>query len=225
MNNIKIFCEGITDQVFIADCIELFYGKKFERLQKKGGSKIKDKLSIKIKNDIEIIDVGGCSKLTNELYLSKLRDNESIGGKNIVIFDADYSKTGTGNKGFKACEQKLNNLKTSNEIQFDFYIWPNNNDEGEIENLLRLLIPEDKETLFDCIEDHQTCLMSQEYPEINLKTPELKDKIGFYLHTMNKKSTPSQRDYKDNLSWDLDYHKTKDLNSFKIFMDTFMLVE
>ncbi|NHM02413.1 DUF3226 domain-containing protein [Flavobacterium difficile] len=215
MSKIKIFCEGITDQVFIADCIELFYGFESTRVDKKNS-----KLDIKFSNGIEIIDVGGCSKLSNEIYISQLEDNKALNGVNVVIFDADYTELGNGNKGFDSCKQKLEGIKRDKNVDFDYFLWPNNNDDGIVEDLLRKLIPSDKEVVYNCIESHQACLSSLAVP--NIRFAELKDKVGYYLHTVNLESRARFRNYKNADYWDLNHESIGDLKKLKSFLDTFL---
>lgn len=219
MANYKIFCEGITDQVFIADCLEIFYGFTSTRIIQKVSSSKQEKLEIKFPNNIEVIEVGGCGKLSNEIYSSILEDNTENGGVNIVVFDADYTERGNGNKGFALCGEKLNNIRRNKKIDFEHYLWPNNIDDGIIEDLLRKLIPANKEGIYNCIESHQTCLAGLDIP--NIKIAELKEKVGYYLYTVNKDSKPSSRDYKDGIYWDLNHNSIVDLANFKSFLDSF----
>jgi len=211
---IKIFCEGITDQVFIADYIEHYYNVTFYREIKHND---KNKLDIYITDKIQIIEIGGCSKLNNDLYVSALIDNYEEGGRNIVIFDADYTGKPNGNKGYKACNQKLKNIIQNKGVKFDYFIWPDNQNDGEVEHLLRTLIPNDKECIYECINSHQTCLNS--LPFDNLKIAELKDKVSYYLHTCNLDSRPKKRDYKNVEYWTLDESKNNKLKLFKDFTD------
>src|SRR4051794_36754286 len=101
MKKIIIFCEGITDQVFIADCLEYFFGIN---IIKRANPKDKHKLKITLGQESEIIDIEGCSKLSNKFYLDLLKDNSEEGGVNIIIFDADSA--GSGNNGFHSATQK-----------------------------------------------------------------------------------------------------------------------
>lgn len=219
MKSVKIFCEGITDQVFIADCLEIFYGFNFDRKKVKHSNN--EKLEITSKNKIEIIDVGGCDKLSDDIYIFQLEDNQDLGGINIVIFDADYTGLQNGNKGFNSCKQKLDDIKKNNSVVFDYFIWPNNNEDGVVENLLRTLIPTEMEVVYKCIESHQTCLTNTSIQ--NLKIADLKEKVGYYLHTVNQDSRARNRDYKDNVYWNLNCETNNDLKRFKDFLDTFFL--
>jgi hypothetical protein len=219
MSNYKIFCEGITDQVFIADCIEIFYGHESTRNKVKYAKGDVDKLKIVFANGIEIVDVGGCSKLSDDIYISQLEDNHELGGINIVIFDADYQSLGNGNKGFNSCRQKLEGIKREKNVSFEYFLWPNNSDDGIVEDLLRKLIPTDKEVIYTCIESHQICLSRLEVP--NIRLAELKDKVGYYLHTVNLESRARFRDYKNGVYWNLNHENIGDLNTLKTFFDNF----
>lgn len=222
MKRLKIFCEGITDQVFIADCLEKFYNIK---INKKVNSKDSNKWDISFGEHCEIVELGGCSKLSDKFYQDMFKDNSEEGGLNIIIFDADFSpeaegeKRGTGNNGFENATKKLENFKK--QFAFDFYLWPNNKIDGEVENLLRKLIPNSKEGVIKCIESHQNCLKQSQIE--NLKIADLKDQVGYYLHTVSKKSLPRFRDYKDNEFWDLSPAICDDLNTFKNFLDKYFV--
>lgn len=224
MKRILIFCEGVTDQIFIADCLEVFYGFNTNRKdnsrktingieERKKEIKFSDSATI----EGEVIDVGGCSKLVKQEFLhSMMADNTELEGINIVIFDADYTKKDSGNKGFDACSHKLTNIQKRKNINFESYIWPNNKEDGEIEDLLRQLIPIHKECIFNCIEAHQSCLKSLGIE--NLRYADLKEKISFYLYTSSIKSESRIRDYKDNNVWHLLSNENEDLNAFKSFL-------
>lgn len=214
MNKLSIFCEGVTDQLFLADFLESFYDIKLERVPNKSKIKVFNKIK-----EIEIVDVGGCTNLSNPLYLNTLKDNKDLSIQNIVIFDADITGQINGNKGFNACKQKLDNLRKNKDVDFQYYIWPNNNDDGIIENLLKELIPKEKEKVYNCIESHQECLLSLN--DEKLKIADLKDKISYYLFTCKSDSRVKNRNYKDTDFWNLDLINTG-LNKLKLFLDNFV---
>ncbi len=208
MKRILIFCEGITDQVFIADWLEKNFSFSTSRESRKD-SKNK-KLKITFGNDNfkgEIIDVGGCDRLRrNELFHTEMQDNTKEGGINIVVFDADYTNQDNGNKGINACKQKLNSIKTDKKIDFNYYVWPDDKSDGEIETLLRKLVPQDKEVVFECIDKHQECLKATNIE--NLRVADLKTKIGYYLYTAKQQSEGRNRDYKNSDFWNMDTENT-----------------
>ena len=221
MKQILIFCEGVTDQVFIADCLESVFKAVTERNENK---KNKKKLEITFKHSNfkgKIIAVEGCSKLrTNAFLHAEMQDNKEEGGVNIVIFDADYTGKENGNKGVAACSQKLKSIIRSKNVEFDYYIWPDNESDGEIETLLRTLIPSNKEPIFKCIEDHQACLKSLDI--INLKYADLKTKIGFYLYVSNEASEARKRNYTNPNFWNLTDKNNVGLKKFISFMQAIL---
>jgi hypothetical protein len=217
MKKVLIFCEGVTDQVFIADCLELFFNFSVFREQK---VKKEKKLTVSFENNNfigKIIDIGGCDNLMKiTQYHADMQDNKEEGGENIVIFDADYTGKDNGNRGINPCRQKLDNIKIKKEVNFHYYIWPDNKSDGIIETLLRELVPQNKESIFGCIEQHQDCLKSLNID--NLKYADLKTIIGFYLHTSNQNSEGRKRNYKDSNFWNLNHNENKNLDKFVSFL-------
>jgi len=222
MSHLLIFCEGTTDQIFIGHCLSTFWDLP---LKKEVNKKDKVITSLKIGDSCEIIGIGGCSKLKDPIYLNRLRDNTEEGGTNIVVFDADFSiegegeKQGNGNNGYNSAKQKLEDIRSNHEVAFDYYLWHNNASDGEIEHLLYQLIPQEKKIVMDCIETHHKCLVSTNIPEI--KHADLKTRLSYYIYTMNYKSEPYLRDYGIKELWDLDCEKSEDLLKFRTFLNKY----
>jgi hypothetical protein len=211
-NVIKIFCEGIIDQIFIADCIEYFYNIKTTR------EKSKKELLIYSAN-LEIIDLKGCNNLANQfLSLDPMADNSLENGTNLVIFDAD--KEGHGNNGFSNAVKKMRDIQK--QVKFNFYLWPNNELDGEIEHLLRQLIPSDKECLFECFKQYNNCLKESSLPNLQYSS-DLKNQLNFYLYTLKESSEKHERDYKKKELWNLNFNEIADLYKFKNFLDEYFL--
>lgn len=219
-NRIKIFCEGITDQVFIADCLNLFWNIEVNRIP---NAKDKNKLLLTFGEKCEIINVDGCSKLDDDLYINMLKDNIESGGKNVVIFDADYefdtkiNINKNGNNGFISAKQKLLNLQKHHNINFDFYLWHNNREDGDLEELLIRLIPEKKTTIINCIDSHQECL--KKLNDTKLRIADKKTKLNYYLHIHYENEKPKDRDYKNTELWCLDTSTNSDLLLFIQFLE------
>ena len=206
---IKIYCEGITDQLFIADVVEKFFDIIIDRRRKK--NKINKCIS---ENVIEIINISGISSLRTDFVIDSLIDNQKLGGVNIVIFDADWKEIGNGNKGIKNCRQKLDNLKSEKNLDFEYYIWPNNQDDGQLENLLCELIPNSKKPIFNCIETNKNCLNSLNNGSI--KKIGLKEVINFYLNTCYQST--DERNYNDKNFWSLDENVSSNFQNFTKFL-------
>ena len=149
----KIFFEGIGDQIFIADFIEYHFDIIFQRDYNKKNDKIR------VHNaEIEIISIDGCSKIRKQIYKEQFIDNTEKGGVNIVVFDADYKNIGNGNNGFQSCCQKLDDLKK--ELTFEYFLWPNHENDGYLEDVQKNMIPKSKLPIINCMDSHFSCLDS-----------------------------------------------------------------
>lgn len=215
---IKIFCEGIGDKIFLADFIESYYNIVFERKYTK-----KEHVEIFYQDKIEIEDIEGCANIHLDLYKNKFKNNTEISGKNILIFDADYTKN-NGNNGYESCIRKLNAIKEHEvfPIEFEHYLWPNNTTDGYFEDLLVDIINIKNKPILDCIESNIHCL-TELSKTLNFNVPDDKAKINYYLHMFNQKTKPGERNYKDIEFWSLDCNIHQPLKKLKDFFDIHLL--
>ncbi|MCW8313503.1 hypothetical protein K7A41_19910 [Sphingobacterium sp. InxBP1] len=215
---LKIFCEGIGDQVFIADFIEIHFGVAFERTI--GNDTRKKAISIK-SSDIEIIPIDGCKNIHQLIIKKQFMDNTEMGGKNLLIFDADYSGV-NGNNGVLNCVTMIENLKSHPEhpIEFSHFLWPNNESDGLFENLLEKLIPEENKILIQCLESNVSCLNSLK-SMLPIKVPGIKEKINSYLHLFNQPTQLERRTYKNSF-WQLDVATCNELKILRDFLEKFI---
>lgn len=209
---LKIFCEGIGDQIFIADFIESQFQIQFDRVIDRKTN------SVSIKNEnIEIIPIDGCKQIKKIVIKQLFVNNSELGGKNILIFDADYTGV-NGNNGFENCNIMIENLKEhqSNPIEFSHYLWPNNKDDGLFENLLDKIIPTDKYCVVGCLESNLSCLnlLKEQH---SIKVPGIKEKINSYLHLFSQPTKLIERSYKNDF-WHLDTTICEELSFFKSFL-------
>lgn len=211
---LKIFCEGIGDQIFIADFIECQFEIKFDRnIDRLGGSNL-----LTIKNEqIEIIPIDGCKKINKVIIKQLFINNSDVGGKNILIFDADYTGI-NGNNGFQNCNVMIDNLKKNqtNPMEFSHYLWPNNKDDGLFEDLLEKIIPKDKYPVIKCLESNLSCLNSLKEQHV-IKVPGIKEKINSYLHLFAQSTKLIERNYNNDF-WHLDTSSCEELLAFRQFL-------
>lgn len=210
---LKIFCEGIGDQVFIADFIESQFPIRFERIQEAKGPR-----SLVIRNDeIEIVPIDGCKKINNIVIKQLFTNNTELGGKNLLIFDADFTGV-NGNNGFNNCNNTIENLKKHEKYPIDFFhfLWPDNTNDGLFENLLEKIIPNEKLSVINCIESSQTCLKALS-GQHQIKVPGVKEKINSYLHLFSQSTKLIDRRYNSDF-WHLSPSECGELQMFKEFL-------
>ena len=84
----------------------------------------------------ELMPTGGYKKLMDSTGTSNvelLRANTDAGGKNLVVFDAD---TTDNNGGFQKRRKELLARRDEIGLDFDLFLWPDNNRDGDVEVLM-----------------------------------------------------------------------------------------
>ncbi|MDR0612248.1 MAG: hypothetical protein LBG45_01965 [Dysgonamonadaceae bacterium] len=183
MSTVKIFVEGIADEKFLLDYIEHILPESA------------------IKNYTIINAEGwGINKKTQQI----MQRNTDEGGVNLVVFDADID--------FEDKKKEIEKWKTDFHLSFELFLFPNNRDNGTLENLLEEIIPEKNRPISDCWEGYEKCLKSKtiEGREKPLTTPAKKTKIYGYLEALlgdskreKVKIKEKERDYGNIDHWDL----------------------
>jgi hypothetical protein len=137
MNKTTIFVEGDNDELFLRQLIEEWYKVKLGKQGEIGG----------------IIILGG----HNEQYKKATTFQTSIdqGYKNIVFEDADLIKD---NRGFTNVCKLLEDQKQKYAMNFDYFLFPNNQDEGSLEDLLMNIAQQPKNEWVKCANMYFACL-------------------------------------------------------------------
>lgn len=167
--------------------------------------------------DIDIIDVGGKDKLA--FFDNQMRDFTVNGEKNLVIFDCDSMATGGG---LKKRRDDFEALKKSANIDFDYFLFPNNQDEGAFEDLLLRIINPKHQGIMDCFSRYEQCVGGQNEAMGGncYEMPNIKAKIYTYITAFKR----SKRDadivksgdwnFCNDEYWDLDHSYLLPLKSF-----------
>jgi len=190
MKDILIFVEGVADYKFIQDYIRHLF-------------------DVKLGKD-SIIEIGGCNKeLLNKSALS-FRENTGKGGTNLLIFDADDN-----------FEEKLNEIKTAKRelgLEFEIFLFPNNELPGDLEILLYNIVNDKHKALVECWKQYENCLEKQTHP---YTLPARKTKVYAYLEALLGKSNSQKdkikernRNYRNSDHWNLDADYLRPLKTF-----------
>lgn len=159
----------------------------------------------------EIINVGGKDNLPN--LINKLTETELVGGRNIIVFDADSPEN---RGGYDVRKAEIEAFLTDNGIHARLFLFPDNGSDGDFETLLeRIARVENHELFFGCFSDYELCV-SRGY-----LTPNRKGKLHTYVTAqpwLNKK----QRDaigkgewlFEDSRLWNLDSAELQPLKDF-----------
>ena len=136
------------------------------------------------------------------------------GGVNLVIFDADDD--------IETRRQEVETIKEQYHVEFELFLFPNNQDTGALEDLLENIINPDNHSIMDCWEDYEKELVKLDIPGRTpppLTTPAKKTKIYGYLEALlfkNQKELikEKKRDYENTKHWNLDAEYLEPLKEF-----------
>jgi len=149
------------------------------------------------KNSYKIIPTGGFTKIHKSV--SFFVENTIIDkGINLVIFDADDESKNYG--GVDARRRFLESKKAKLGIDFEYFLFPNNESDGDYESLLEQIINTKHKCLFACFEGYQTCISSRKDVLDNniYNTPIRKTKIYAYVDSIKKSKDDEDRFKKRN---------------------------
>lgn len=201
----KIFVEGDADVRFITQLLESLFEDSINRSC--------------------IVKTSGCDSLispkTEETYLNQMRMTSANGGTNLVIFDADDD--------FEKRKNALLHWKEHQNVAFELFLFPNNNDIGELEDLLEQIINEENQPVMDCWTSYENSLKDVKLPWKQgepLTIPAKKTKIYAYLEVLLGASKSQKemikdpkREYTNENHWNL---KADALNALTGFLKSFL---
>ena len=161
---ITIFTEGKWDGTFIHDYLDFLFGENV------------------IKSlEIEFVSTGGWTNI--EASLPKFQETTDAGGKNLVLFDADYVKT---HGGFPNRFADITQKKAELNIQFELFLFPNNSDNGIFEDLLEEIVHENHRGVLECFHNYEQCIavLNHANPTLHYNEPIQKSKIFAFMETV-----------------------------------------
>ncbi len=170
--------------------------------------------------EVEFVFMDGIGNLFNEVIINQIKLAKEMGEKVIVIVDADTKAKGTG---YEKRKKEIEEGMTTHNVAFPYFLYPNNQDDGDVEVLMEKAARRDlHSTFFDCFEDYEKCVSSEKDESGNSKynVPNLKGKLHTYI-TAQKLSGKSAKglgsgnwlfDNKD--FWDIDIEALRPLKEF-----------
>lgn len=203
--NIRIFCEGISDQRFLRDFLKAHYNITVSEDELKGNTYIEN--------------MGSWNKLKDrkKTITEKYSDYTSL-----IFLDADNEKV-TDKPGFDATIKFVTELMaTWNWSKYDIFVLPNHQDTGTVEDLLENVINKKHKHIFDCWEKFENCLSVDD----KLTIPAKKSKIYSYLECLHgvtnqekDKCKDPYRDFQDENLWEIRNLENPYILKLKEFLD------
>ena len=168
--------------------------------------------------DITCMD--GVDNLFSQGIITLIRTFQDGGDNVLVILDADTIDKGWG---FEARKRSTIEKMRKNEIEFPFFLYPNNHDDGDFEVLLESLARKDLHTKWwDCFADYETCVsgIRNESGKTKYVIPNRKAKLHTYISSQRlsnasrKKIGSGQWLFDDTDYWDLSRAEIRPLVEF-----------
>ena len=190
----NIFVEGVADARFFKQYINHVFGEEVA--------------------DERLVILKGWDNLKTEASVVRMRSMSANGGVNIVIVDAD--------KDFQARQAEIAEWQHVNEVEFELFLLPNNQDAGALEDLLENIINPNNKPILECWEHYEEELVQLDIPGRTpppLTTPAKKTKIYGYLEALLKPSQKelikeAKRNYENTQHWNLDAEYLNPLKGF-----------
>jgi predicted ATP-dependent endonuclease of OLD family len=182
MSKIKIFVEGKSDKYIIKHLCSLLHID----------------LAPEEKN---LISVGGFTKIIDQH--PKFEEAKNNSQKILIIFDSDQD--GIDNGGYKDRKKYLLNviygmgLDLLEGTHFNIYLFPNQKDAGEYENLLESIINTKHRVKLNCFQSFEKCIEDNNSEGI-YESPDIKAKMYSYIKTF--KMSNSKEKYLGTGDWD-----------------------
>ena len=195
-NEFNIFVEGVADARFFKQYLSHLFVETIA--------------------DERIVILKGWDNLKTEASALRMRSMTANGGVNLVIVDAD--------KDFQSRKNEIERWQQANEVEFELFLLPNNQDAGALEDMLENIINPNNRPIMDCWEDYEKELVKLDIPGRTpppLTTPAKKTKIYGYLEallgtTKREKELIKEvnRNYENPQHWNLDAEYLEPLKGF-----------
>lgn len=170
--------------------------------------------------EVDFIPMNGIGNLFKEAILNQIKVAQEIGEQVIVFADAD---TITKKYGYVKRKGEIDKEMEVNAVSFPYFLYPNNQDDGDVEILMEAAARQDLHPVFfGCFKDYEICVSGAKDDVGNPKynVPSLKNKLHTYMAAQNL-----SRKYRDRLGkgdwlfenkdyWDLDIDALKPLKEF-----------
>ncbi len=152
-------------------------------------------------NKNDVIDLDGKDNLVHKTTdLKKFTDS---GFMNLVIFDADND--------FNVRKRELKEFMKEHDVKFEYFLFPNDKDQGELENLLCDLINPSHLPIFTCFDAYEVCISTA---NVLYRSPNLKHKIYSYHYSLENFKSQTKIDFSKTDHWDLNHIALVPLKSF-----------
>jgi hypothetical protein len=185
-SNALFVVEGIAEVKFLTDVTSFFFAKRLDKEN--------------------FLKTGGYNDRWIELNVAKIQTEIARGFHPVFLADA--------NGNFVPRQQQIIQQLTVHGLQNSpLFLFPNNQDAGDLETLLLQLTVNAHAAVNTCFDNYSLCL------PIGYTKPDRKDKVYAYAAAVlqpnaAKLAKEEKRDYADGSIWNLNHQSLNDLRAF-----------
>ena len=213
---VNIFVEGVDDQELVAALLS--------KLGKVVAWEITGKArqgSTVAGAQVFIYQADGWTNLPAKNIKPFLQQDEAVGVRNLIVFDADHPSDPHG--GFTGRKAELHRQATELGLFFDLFLLPVNSADGNLEDLLKDLIHPDHQQVVSCFSNYENCLRGCVSPDgLPYRIPASKAKIYAYVEAMpltdeerrEHKRRGATKYFGNSAYWNLDAAQVQPLRAF-----------
>lgn len=210
-NKILILVEGKADVTFIKDYL-IFLNSEFTPTIPNKKPSGKEVILTAQTKTIKIIAIGGYTSINTSI--STIREHIDAQYSILVIQDTDDLSKNDG--GFKQRIEYLEKIKSSLSIQFEAFLFPNHNEDGDLETLLLKII---NQSIFQAIHTYYLQFIHSEKAVGGIYTHELEEPKNVIYNYIRKhdgmEKAKEENRYYDNAYWNF---TNPDLNPLYNFL-------
>lgn len=132
--------------------------------------------------EVDFVCIGGIANLFNEANINQIHQSQEVGEQVLILIDAD---TTAKEYGFAKRKADIDKAMQEQKISVPYFIYPNNNDDGDVETLMESAARRDlHQVFFDCFEDYEKCVsgVKDKSGQPLYNTPNLKGKLHTYMN-------------------------------------------
>lgn len=210
---INIMVEGYDDQELVAALLVKLgkvrqWDKSFQGITTGG-------------NQVAIYEMGGWTTLPTNKLLPRLQQSLEVDVLNLVIYDADTTEHVSG--GVIARRAELQQQAQALGLSFELFLLPTDAADGNLESLLKSLIPAGHQQVVDCFANYEACMRGCLTPTGEpYRLPADKSKFYAYVEAMPisdeerkaHKSRGATKYFANAAYWDLDAVEALPLRKF-----------
>lgn len=130
---------------------------------------------------VKFVYMDGVANLFNETNQNTMRDSFLLGDSVIVLIDADTARKGWG---YSARKKSVLDKMVEHDVQFPFFIYPDNSSDGDVEMIMESIAQKEKHAeWWDCFSDYENCISGVRASDGKLRynMPNLKAKLHTFI--------------------------------------------